>query len=370
MKKYRLSRRKLLLGGTSAAILQACSPTLNGVIVKPHTLPTPSDENRIHLFASSGFCADATRVERAFARLQSAGFYIDNPNIAYRRYRRFSGSDAERAADFQELINGTQMMPKLLLGVRGGYGATRLLSKIDWRSLADKMREHGTMLFGFSDVCAIQAALLAQGNMVSFAGPMLYSEFGKDPLPTYTMQHFIQGSTNANWAIDVHNTYVPTISAEGIFWGGNLSVLSSMIGSPYLPDIHGGILFLEDVREQPYRIERMLYALHLAGVLQKQQAIVLGDFRMDNIVDIYDESYDFYEVIQHIRNVTGVPILTGFPFGHILQKATFPLGAPCRLENTTEGYRIQFFDYPTLNADGLQLDQLLLDNLIPEQEWV
>lgn len=369
MNHIKLSRRKLLLAGSSAALLQACSPSLTGVAVNPLPTLKPTEDNRVHLFASSGYCADPTRVERGLARLQSAGFYVDNPEIAYRRHRRFAGSDAERTADLQDLLKPNVPMPKLLLGVRGGYGATRLLSQIDWPSLASKMREYRTMLFGFSDICAIQAALLAH-NMMSFAGPMLYSEFGKDPLPMYTMQHFIQGSTNPNWTIEVQNTYTPTIRAEGIFWGGNLSVLSSMVGSPYFPDINGGILFLEDVGEQPYRIERMLYSLHLAGVLQKQQAIVLGDFRMGNIVDVYDESYDLYEVIQQMRNVSQVPILTGFPFGHILHKATFPLGAPCRLENTADGYRVQFFDYPTLNADNLQLNQLITNDLSLEQEWV
>ncbi len=313
----------------------------------------------LRIFASSGYTPDPARLMIGLRRLQDAGFVISNESAAYRRFQRFAGNDNERIADLQAVASGSTAMPKVLMGVRGGYGAMRLLPHIDWASLGSRMRENGTLLFGFSDVCAIQLALLARGNMPSFAGPMLYSEFSK-PVPSlYTMQAFISGSTNPQNSITVSAIQARDVRAEGVFWGGNLSVLAALVGSPYFPDISGGILFLEDVGEQPYRIERMLQTLHLAGVLRKQQAIVLGDFRMGSITDIYDSSYTFHHVIQNISRVTNVPILSGFPFGHIANKATFPLGAHARIEPFNGGYQVSFSGYPTLDAAALSLNTLI-----------
>ena len=120
-------------------------------------------------------------------------------------------------------------------------------------------------------------------------------------------------------------------------------------------------MFIEDVAEQPYRIERMLQTLHLAGILKSQQAIVLGDFRMGNIRDVYDSSYDLTNVSQVIARATGVSVYTGFPFGHVANKTTFPLGTRAQLRaNSAGGYQITFSDYPTLNATALNLKAGLL----------
>ena len=124
--------------------------------------------------------------------------------------------------------------------------------------------------------------------------------------------------------------------------------------------MNGGILFLEDVGEQPYRIERMLQTLLLAGVLQNQQAIILGNFRMGTIRDVYDSSYDFFTVTNLISRAARVPVLTGFPFGHITNKASFPLGALAKVRgNSDGGYSVTFSDYPTLNRAQFSLDTLL-----------
>jgi len=126
--------------------------------------------------------------------------------------------------------------------------------------------------------------------MMSFAGPMVYSEFGKADPSVFTMDSFIRGTTNNVNIVDVPTIQRADVNIEGTLWGGNLSVLASLAGTPYMPDIQGGILFIEDVSEQPYRIERMLNTLYLSGVLQKQRAIIFGDFRMGTIRDVYDSS--------------------------------------------------------------------------------
>ncbi|MCU9889195.1 LD-carboxypeptidase, partial [Neisseria gonorrhoeae] len=160
--------------------------------------------------------------------------------------------------------------------------------------------------------------------------------------------------------VDVPYIQRADVETEGTLWGGNLSVLASLAGTPYMPDIDGGILFLEDVGEQPYRIERMLNTLYLSGILKKQRAIVFGNFRMGNIRDVYDPSYDFSAVAKHISRTAKIPVLTGFPFGHISDKITFPLGANARIRmNGNGGYLVAFEGYPTLDASALTLDTLL-----------
>lgn len=358
----------LALSGST--LLAACGSTDT-----PQTTPTPQtispmhtpsrstipgSDNSMRLFASSGFCEDPSRIQRGLDLLSNAGFAITNHLAAYRRFQRFAGTDAERIADLQEVATGRVATPKVLMGVRGGYGAARLLPHIDWVNLGARMKERQTLLFGFSDVTAIQLALLAQGGMSSFAGPMLYSEFAKSEPNPYTMDSFTRTSTSAQTRIVVSGFQAGRPrEAAGTLWGGNLSMLASLVGTPYMPDIRGGLLFLEDVSEQPYRIERMLQTLHLAGILRKQQAIILGDFRMGNIRDTYDTGYDLTTVAQTISRAAGIPVYSGFPFGHIANKASFPLGAHARLQPDSSGYTITFSGYPTLDAGSLNLAALM-----------
>lgn len=369
MNQSLISRRSLFRGtlaATAAGVLQACAApgsSSNGQqdgerVLQPIRRTLNPGKNVLRVVAPSGFAADPNRIALAFGRLERAGFQLDNQSAAYRRYQRFAGTDSERVDDLQAVASGRVATPKVLMGLRGGYGAMRLLPQIDFVSLGARMRERETLFFGFSDVCALQLALLAQGNMCSFAGPMVYSEFGK-PMPSvYTISSFIEGSTKANNRIFVQSP-TRSLNIGGTFWGGNLSMVAALCGTPYLPDVPGGILFLEDVGEQPYRIERMLQTLYLAGVLSKQQAIVLGDFRMGNIRDVYDASYNFAAVMATVSRLARVPVLTGFPFGHIANKSTFPLGAQAQIQGDANGYSVSFSGYPTLDASSLALETLL-----------
>jgi len=243
---------------------------------------TPSIETR--LFASSNVGGNGDRTQLALDRMACAGFKVNNPTITNRQYLRFAGTDSQRASDLQNIATGAIAVPKLLLGVRGGYGAMRLLPMIDWSTLGRIMKERGTILAGFSDVTAIQCALLAKGDMSSLAAPMLYSEFGKTVPDEVSCRQFVEALTNPNLVIDISDAsltspQLPSVLANsepktitGTIWGGNLSVVSALAGSEYLPRMDGGIVFLEDVGEQAYRIERMLYDLYLAGVFKNHQS--------------------------------------------------------------------------------------------------
>ncbi|WP_435978762.1 LD-carboxypeptidase [Psychrobacter sp. DM4] len=337
-------------------------------VVSSTSCKTPNIETR--LFASSNVGGSDERNELGLERLVCAGFRVDNPDIVSRQYLRFAGTDAQRASDLQNIATGAIVAPKLLIGVRGGYGAVRVLPMIDWETLGRVMSARGTILVGFSDVTAIQCALLAKGGMSSLAGPMLYSEFGKIAPDQVSCRQFAEALSNPNLSIDITSAALtsdnlPTILATndsqiltGIVWGGNLSVVSSLAGSKYLPRIDGGIVFLEDVGEQPYRIERMLYDLYLAGVFKDQQAIIFGPLSSAG-EDSYDKRYDVATVIRQLHKLTGLPIYSGMTFGHIAKKHSFPLGAKCEIRpNDTGGYQLSFSDYPTIQADAIHVEGL------------
>ncbi len=345
-------------------------PDDNQSIASKSRCINPTIETR--LFASSNVGGSNERNQLALERMACAGFEVHNPAITERQYLRFAGTDVQRASDLQNIATGAIAAPKLLMGVRGGYGAMRLLPLIDWQTLGRIMKERGTILTGFSDVTAIQCALLAKGQMSSLAGPMLYSEFGKTTPDEVSCRQFAEALTNPNLSINVQNAgltskQLPAILATdntqavtGTIWGGNLSVVSALAGSEYLPRIDGGIVFLEDVGEQAYRIERMLYDLYLAGVFKRQQAIVFGSLSGTG-EDSYDKRYDVAMVIRQLHKLTGLPIYNGMSFGHISKKHSFPLGATCQITlatNKTDGYTLKFTDYPTIEANKINVEGL------------
>ncbi|MFH4355695.1 MAG: LD-carboxypeptidase [Neisseriaceae bacterium] len=314
--------------------------------------------NVVRLFAPSGYSEKYEAIALAISRLQLAGFAVDNQTAAYRKMSRFAGTDAQRAGDFQAIIDRRVQLPKILLALRGGYGSMRILPLVDWASLGSMMQECGTLLLGYSDITAIQLALLARGKTTSFAGPMLVGDLGVPEPSSYMLQGLVQCLGNPSFTVVVEESQISQ-SIEGVFWGGNLSILSALVGSNYMPRIRGGILFIEDVSEQPYRIERMLQTLYLAGILSQQKAIVLGNFNLDNDAkDSYDANYTFSTVVERLRRILKIPVLTSFPFGHVADKVTMPLGAFARIDPHNSGYTVNFSHYPYFNVQKFHLEAL------------
>jgi muramoyltetrapeptide carboxypeptidase len=139
----------------------------------------------------------------------------------------------------------------------------------------------------------------------------------------------------------------PALELSGTVWGGNLAMLVSLLGTEYFPRIDGGILFLEDIAEHPYRVERMLLQLMQAGVLARQQALVLGDFSGYRLSPA-DNGYDFAAMLAHLRATLPIPVLTGLTYGHIPRRVTIPFGAQGRLVSGSDGFRLSLSDYPTV----------------------
>ena len=126
-------------------------------------------------------------------------------------------------------------------------------------------------------------------------------------------------------------------------------MIAHLVGTPWMPEVNGGVLFIEDVNEHPYRIERMLLQLLHAGILSRQKAVILGDFSGYRLSD-YDNGYDFPEMLAFLRDLLSVPVLQGLAFGHTRDKLTLPVGAPCRLRSDPAGFQLTVSDYPILRA--------------------
>jgi muramoyltetrapeptide carboxypeptidase len=339
-----LDRRLFLkLGGVMAmsTVMAGCS-----TLEAPPQAQAPMP--RLRLMALGGPMSDEVRVGRGLRYLESMGFALENRQCVSRRAGRFAGDDAERLADLNALADPAQNMPELLLATRGGYGAARLLRQIDYARLCRRLKQHGTIVMGYSDNTAVQLALLAQGGVVSFSGPMLYGDFAAEPPSRFMLEQLRQVLTRPDFSLQIDAPRPDGMEIEGMLWGGNLSVLSGLIGSPYLPQTRGGILFIEDVGEDAYRIERMLLQLQLSGVLERQSAVLLGqftDYRPDN----YDaEGYSMERMLADFARRLPIPLLTGLPVGHVADILPLPIGAHARLVATASGYRLELSGYPTL----------------------
>ncbi|EDR7540384.1 muramoyltetrapeptide carboxypeptidase [Salmonella enterica subsp. enterica serovar Grumpensis] len=298
-----------------------------------------------HLIAPSGYCINQQAALRGVQRLTDAGHQVENDEVIRRRYQRFAGTDAERLADVNSLASLTSP-DTIVMPVRGGYGASRLLDRIDWQSLASRQQRNPLLICGHSDFTAIQAGLLAQANVITFSGPMLAANFGAETLNTFTEQHFWLALCKAQFTVEWQGDG-PQCNAQGTLWGGNLAMLISLIGTPWMPTIDKGILVLEDVNEHPFRVERMLLQLEYAGILNRQSAIVLGSFS-GAAPNEYDAGYSLESVYAFLRSRLSVPLITGLDFGHEQRTVTLPIGANATLKNTRQGTQLTLSGHPTL----------------------
>lgn len=296
------------------------------------------------IVAPSGYAPESSDVERAITRLESFGCRVRNFYDPAARHQRFGGTDSGRAAQLHAAVADPEI--QMIIALRGGYGMSRLLPVIDFSALAAS----GKLFVGHSDFTALNMGLLAQAGAASFAGPMICIDFSRDEPSAYTLGQFMQCVTRPahTLAFGAHGN--PVVSTSGVLWGGNLTMLTHLIGTPYLPRIEGGILFIEDVNEHPYRIERMLLQMYYAGLLN-QKAILFGDFSSYALND-YDNGYDFDAMLAYLRERLGVPVLTGLPFGHTRDKATLAVGCQAQLESDGENCILTMSGYPNLSGRG------------------
>jgi muramoyltetrapeptide carboxypeptidase len=300
-------------------------------------------KKHIYIYSPSSAVRDKVSFKRGVKRLEALGHAVEIDEAALATSQRFAGDDETRlAAIHRAAASGADVA----LISRGGYGLTRILPGINYKAVARSI-EKGTQFVGVSDFTAFQCAVLAKTGAVTWAGPAVEADFGTegepDDIMTACFDDLITGQgEGTGWRLP--KTAINSIAAgacntwaEGQFsinnavlWGGNLAVLSSLVGTPYLPVIKGGVLFLEDIGEHPYRVERMLTQLLHAGVLADQKAIVFGQFTDYKLV-AHDRGFKLQGVIAWLQSKIKARVLMGLPFGHVATKVVLPVGCKTRL---------------------------------------
>jgi muramoyltetrapeptide carboxypeptidase len=288
------------------------------------------------LYSPAGVVVDGARLRVAAKRLAALGCTVRMDASALARHQRFAGDDEVRLAALHRIADEA---PSIALASRGGYGLTRLLDRVDWPRIA-KSIERGTRWVGHSDVTTLQLGLLAHtkaaaGAATTWAGPLAAEDFGRPiedgGVDEITRDCFLEAMDGSLEAVGFRTEAgFDGLEARGLLWGGNLCMVNSLLGTRHWPRVRGGVLFLEDVNEHPYRIERNLLQLHQAGVLDAQKAVLLGAFSGWRPAP-HDRGYTLKTVVAHLRRLTPTPILTGLPFGHVPTKVTMPVGAKVTL---------------------------------------
>ena len=276
------------------------------------------------------------KIENGVKYLEKLGYRVEIGKNVGKVHGYLAGSDDDRLSDLHEMFKNKNV--KAIFSIRGGYGAGRLLDKIDFNLI----KKNPKIFVGYSDITSLQLAILKKTGLISFAGPMLATDFSGD-VNEFAEENFWKVITSSKKIGKLHNPRdekfyaISSGRGEGPILGGNLAVLSSLMGTEYLPNFKNSILMLEDIGESPYRIDRLLNQFKLAKVLDTVNGIILGRF-----VDCYekDKSKDtikLNEVIEHYFSNLKIPVLYSFSHGHIKENITVPLGVNCKL-NTSRGF--------------------------------
>ncbi len=322
-------------------------------------LATPRIQRMAHIYIYSPSTAvqDPAAFKRGVKRLQAMGHEVELDEAVLARSMRFAGDDAIRLG---AIGRAAASKADIAMISRGGYGITRLLAQLPYKAIA-KSIDRGTQWLGLSDFTALQLALLAKTGAKTWAGPCLCEDFlvendaDLDDITMVCFDDLVMGrAEGAGWrlpkrenlphCVSVPANAIKNIASKSIkllantefhiknatLWGGNLCVLTALVGTPYLPAVKGGVLFLEDTGEHPYKIERMLSTLLHAGVLSQQKAILMGQFsRITPLVN--DRGYKLQTVVEWLRTQVKCPVLTGLPMGHVPTKVCLPVGAQVEL---------------------------------------
>lgn len=292
----------------------------------------------IYIYSPASAVRDKAAFKRGIARLKALGHDVEVDADALATHTRFAGDDATRLAALHRAVASGADVAMIS---RAAYGFTRILPGIQYKKVA-KAIEGGMHFVGMSDFTAFQNAVLARTGATTWAGPSVEVDWGvegePDDIMTACFDDLLTGQgEGTGWRMDkeklrpdgqsaVPDAYVK--SAQ--LWGGNLAVLTSLVGTPYFPEVKGGILFVEDISEHPYRVERMLTQLLHAGVLARQKAVVLGQFTHYKLAP-HDKGFKLQSVVDWLRTQIKAPVLTNLPFGHVETKVLLPVGATVSL---------------------------------------
>ena len=345
-----MHRRRFLTGsitaGTAVTLgLSTAAYSRNGSL-KPSALKS-GDE--VRLVAPAGAIFERVRFEIAAENMAGLGLKPSFGDHVRKRHGYLAGTDEERAADLMAAFSDPNV--KAIFALTGGWGAARTLAHLDF----DIIKANPKVVIGYSDITSLLNAIYAKTGMPTFHGPNGTSRW-RPAVVTAAKQILFEGRAplirNPVPSYDTlaqHDLRVQTIVpgvAEGVLVGGNLTVLTALAGSPYMPDMRGKILFLEDIGEAIYRVDRMLSTLELSGALNQLNGIVFGGFtRVGNDGDGYG-GFALMDIFDRYCKKTGIPAFYGAPFGHIASNSIMPVGVRARMD--AEAGSIQLLE-PSVN---------------------
>lgn len=302
------------------------------VLLKPKRL-NPKDV--IGLISPASSPDELSRIEKGVKYLESLGYRVKVGNNVGKGYGYLAGTDEERIDDLHSMFKDKNV--KAIFTLRGGYGAFRLLDKINYNLIKNNPK----IFVGYSEITALQMAFLEKAGLITFAGPMVAVDFYEN-VSSFTDEMF--------WATITSNKKLGKLTypedqkpltlvkgmASGRIIGGNLAVFAALLGTPYFPNLTGKILMIEDIGELPYRIDRMLNQLRLAGVFKKAKGIIIGRFVDCHEYDPNKKTLTLGEVIEQYISSLKKPSVYTFPHGHIKDFVTIPFGIRVNL-NATKG---------------------------------
>jgi muramoyltetrapeptide carboxypeptidase len=307
-------------------------------IIKP---PALKKGDVIGVIAPASAPTAQEKIDKGIQYLERIGYRVKLGKHAREVRGYLAGTDEQRASDINVMFSDKEV--KAIVAVRGGYGTPRILPLLHY----DIIKRNPKILVGYSDLTALQLAIFRKTGLVTFSGPMVGVEMWKDIDP-FTEEHFWTTVTSTKKAGQVFNpNYKPFIpihagKASGTLLGGNLSLISSIVGTPFLPSFKYSLLFLEEIEEECYRFDRMLCQLKLAGILKDAKGILIGEL---TDVKASDKSKPFLtaeEVVQDYFSPLNIPILQGLTYGHIPRKLTIPIGIEGRID--ADKCTLEFFE--------------------------
>ncbi|MEP7218863.1 MAG: LD-carboxypeptidase [Bacteroidota bacterium] len=276
---------------------------------------------------------DDERLRAGIRYFESLGYPVICGENLWRRHGYLAGTDDERAADLNAMIRDPRI--RLIIAGRGGYGVTRILDRIDYKAL----RRDPKIIVGFSDLTALNLAIMAKSRMVSFSGAMPGVDFwDAGNLDPFTEDIFWRGVTSTRPLGKIVQPGPELITgafpgkSEGWLLGGNLTLLASIIGTPYMPKADGAMLLVEEIGEEAYRVDRLISQLYNAGVLGKIAGIAFGAFTNAKPTRVSVDPLPMEDVLEEYIRRAGVPAIQGVLYGHIKTKVTLPLGVGVRID--------------------------------------
>jgi len=290
----------------------------------------------VAVMGAAGALRETKYIESFKEQLLSFGFKVIMGETVGKINGYFSGTDEERAQEFNRFIEDQSV--KAIFFIKGGWGSARILNLIDYENI----KKNPKIILGFSDITSLLIAVFKKTRLVTFHGPV-----GVSSWEGFTLESFKNMTCRAEKKLNQNDSEIRRLitvivkgQAKGQLIGGNLSVFVALLGTPFFESCKEKILFLEETDEEPYRIDRMLTTLRLAGVLDEVAGIVFGQFNKC-IAEKPQESFTLIEVLEQHFKEACYPVVYGCPFGHVKDKWTLPVGAEAIID--TDGAVLTLF---------------------------